>query len=81
MRYLSLFVVFFTISFSGQAQDLAKYVEFLKESEFSSEKRLRLTSGIDSLWEKWSERGYSFGFNPGHKSVWKAGPATFRIRI
>lgn len=65
MRYLSLFVTFLMLSLSGQAQDLANYIELLKESEHSDEKRLRLTSGIDSLWEKWNERGYSFGFNPG----------------
>jgi len=35
----------------------------LKASENSASLRVELRSDIDSTWDKWSQRGYNFGFN------------------
>ena len=41
-----------------------KYLKLLRGSPGSPYSRLELSSDIDTTWNKWASRGYSFGFNP-----------------
>jgi hypothetical protein len=42
-----------------------KYFSIMKGSMNSTRNRIQLFSDIDTTWDKWKERGYSFGFDPG----------------
>jgi len=41
-----------------------KYLKIVQGSPISQHGRIELSSDIDTTWNKWSQRGYSFGFNP-----------------
>ena len=41
-----------------------RYLKILPGSLNSPLNRIELSSDVDSTWNKWKERGYSFGFNP-----------------
>ncbi|MCF2443699.1 hypothetical protein L0657_07010 [Dyadobacter sp. CY345] len=43
---------------------LSNYIKVIPASRNSEQHRLILSSDVDSTWDKWKERGYSFGFNP-----------------
>ena len=50
---------------SLNAQDLYQNnIKVIPGSENSINKRLELSSDIDTTWSRWKERGYNFGFNP-----------------
>ena len=48
----------------GLGTSVEKHFKIFKGSSLSDYSRLELSSDIDSTWDKWSNRGYSFGFNP-----------------
>ncbi len=43
---------------------LGQYIKLIDGSPGSEFQRIEIRSDIDSTWDKWSNRGYSFGFNP-----------------
>jgi hypothetical protein len=45
-------------------QDSDKYFNILKGSPGSPYKRIVLSSDVDTSWQNWKVRSYSFGFNP-----------------
>lgn len=56
-----------SISFGQQVGlgiPLGDHLKVVKGSPLSNFSRIELRSDIDSTWDKWSLRGYSFGFNP-----------------
>ncbi len=40
------------------------YIRLITGAENPIAKRLELSSDIDTTWDRWKERGYSFGFDP-----------------
>ena len=48
----------------GLGVPLGDHLKVVKDSPLSNFSRIELRSDIDSTWDKWSHRGYSFGFNP-----------------
>ena len=48
----------------GLGVPLGDHLKVVKDSLLSNFSRIELRSDIDSTWDKWSHRGYSFGFNP-----------------
>ncbi|MEA5139431.1 hypothetical protein [Arcicella rigui] len=64
---LSLVLGFHQLSAQNEQErnhPFGQYFNLLNGSNKSSLKRIELSSEIDSTWEKWKERGYSFGFDP-----------------
>lgn len=53
------FLLIIVCSISAKAQ----HVKTLPGSKGSARYRLELSSDVDTSWQKWKERGYSFGFN------------------
>ena len=66
MKRQSLLFFFIAIEWvSLNAQDLYQNnIRVIPGSENSINKRLELSSDIDTTWGRWKERGYNFGFNP-----------------
>lgn len=58
------------LALSGYAQQTPptdstnRYILLQAGSPGSASKRIELLSDIDAAWNRWKERGYSFGFNP-----------------
>ncbi len=51
--------------------DTSKQANYLKVISTSAQaNRVEIASDIDSTWNKWKERGYSFGFNPAHTPMY-----------
>jgi hypothetical protein len=66
MKRQSLLFFFIAIECVAlNAQDLYQNnIKVIPGSENSINKRLELSSDIDTTWSRWKERGYNFGFNP-----------------
>jgi hypothetical protein len=47
-----------------------KYYSIIDGSKNSRQRRVEISSDIDSNWVKWKERGYSFGFNPSQTPMY-----------
>jgi len=68
MKTLLLLFVFLAISLNIIAQKsndstlLNNYIRIIPTSAQAN--TIELSSDIDSTWNQWKERGYSFGFNP-----------------
>ncbi len=65
MKTTLLSVILLLICFNIKAQnsgDTSKYLKVVPTSALAN--RIEISSDIDSTWNKWKERGYSFGFNP-----------------
>ena len=64
---LSLLLIF-NLHLRSQVRDDSlgnnRYIKILPGSPQSPLNRIELSSDVDSTWNKWKERGYSFGFNP-----------------
>ncbi|GHB85642.1 hypothetical protein [Persicitalea jodogahamensis] len=57
------------VSFSSLAQTIPyssaePYIRLIAGPENASARRLELSSDIDTTWDRWKDRGYSFGFDP-----------------
>ena len=48
----------------GEFSNDNKFIRLVQGSPGSKYSRLELCSDVDSTWVKWSNRGYSFGFDP-----------------
>ncbi len=55
---------------NGLPQDYTKYYRLSQGSDHSEKFRAEIRSDIDTTWDKWSERGYRFGFNPEHTPMY-----------
>lgn len=56
-------------AFSSLAQNIPysipePYIRLIAGPQNPAAKRLELSSDIDTTWDRWKERGYSFGFDP-----------------
>ena len=60
----SLFLFIIIVSVGQELKTNNNYIKLLSGSPGSQYSRLELSSDIDSTWDKWNSRGYSFGFNP-----------------
>ena len=63
---LSILLIF-NLHLKSQIQNdslISRYLKIVPGSSQSSLNRIELSSDVDSTWNKWKERGYSFGFNP-----------------
>lgn len=49
---------------NGNAQNRFNYFRLLEGSNNSNKFRIEMFSDIDTTWNKWEQRGYSFGFDP-----------------
>jgi hypothetical protein len=62
-----VYLFFFTLS-EGQNPDPSyfhpPYFQLMEGSQNSNRYRVSLSSDIDTTWNKWSQRGYYFGFDP-----------------
>ena len=61
------FVLFLSMTFvitrAQTGVEKSEYFKLISGSENSINQRVEIKSDIDSTWEKWNERGYSFGFD------------------
>jgi hypothetical protein len=65
MRFLSSIIIFlFCYSEAFSQSNFSDYFKTVPGSRNSQKNRVEMSSDIDSTWDKWKERGYSFGFNP-----------------
>ena len=72
MKHITLlsFTVLFVYNFDIHAQQLEEQtkesnnIKLVRGSAGANTVRLELSSDIDTTWEKWQHRGYSFGFDP-----------------
>ena len=65
LLYTLLMIGFAYQSMSQQPDNLANdnYIRIIPGSLNSQFNRLELQSDMDTTWDKWTHRGYSFGFN------------------
>ncbi len=67
---LKIILISLLVSSGLNAQQISKrdlenkYIRLLPGSEYSMQKRLEISSDIDTTWSKWKDRGYNYGFNP-----------------
>ena len=70
MKALFVLLLFLIFNLHLKSQILSdslgsnKYLKIVSGSLQSPLNRIELSSDVDSTWNKWKERGYSFGFNP-----------------
>jgi hypothetical protein len=72
MKLYSLFFVLFFSSIYSWAQSAASekpsvfqnYYNLIPSSGSSALRRVEIRSDVDSAWDQWQHRGYSFGFDP-----------------
>ena len=64
-------LIFSIVSFTSGAQEnevanraLSDYIQLFAATQSSNTRRLVLRSDFDPAWDRWRERGYSFGFDP-----------------
>ena len=65
--FILSFILIFNLQLKSQIQNdslISRYLKIIPGSSQSSLNRIELSSDLDSTWNKWKERGYSFGFNP-----------------
>ena len=67
MKHLMIIIFalipFYVISQSQTRLDSVNYYKLVEGSKNSEKYRLEMYSDVDSTWNKWSLRGYNFGFN------------------
>lgn len=71
MLRFRILILLASVSVQGMTQTtkdsmmlLTKYIQLQAGHDASSSKRLALKSDIDPDWDRWSDRGYAFGFDP-----------------
>ncbi len=66
LLYTLLLIGFAYPAISQQADEHSNenYIKIIPGAPGSQNSRLELQSDMDTTWDKWSHRGYSFGFNP-----------------
>jgi len=74
-KYLLIFLllIFCHFSWAQEKSPVAfpgKYYSIIKGSNNSQQKRIEISSDIDSNWVKWKERSCSFGFNPSQTPMY-----------
>ncbi|GAB3176782.1 hypothetical protein [Telluribacter humicola] len=64
LPFILLLLCLATLANAQSTSPFPAYFKLIPGSEESEQKRLELSSDIDTTWHRWRDRGYHFGFNP-----------------